>query len=422
MVLKTVIEFFPSVHHPVVEVLKHTCSPLSAALYIFSIGKFNMHPSTQAYFTARKILKENPHTPVQTKSPTSSASSTSDPNKKQYSTMSRAFSAANSAFYHRLQMQSPAVGGLRFKNPTFQCGNIRPGFRSHQFRMMSTSGAAASVASATTPAPEHHVADAASRFSAEKLQGLYEPEVIPEVLHHIQNFWSVKQVESLLYQLNEATGLPWWATIIAFTLCLRTFTTGFNVLLLRNTLRMKVIRSDIEEINQKLTDPETPHEEKVAESQRLMDLLKERGCHPLNNWIIPFLFPPLILSVFGAMHNMCLAEPAFATGGALWFTNMMDVDHSYVLYVASSLTWLWNVEIAGGSFYLKDGKIRMVTRMIALGSIPIVATMPCGVMLFWITSNLWEITRVNVLRNESLRKKLGIPLESELPKMVIGYW
>eukprot|EP00475_Leptophrys_vorax_P019633 TRINITY_DN2691_c2_g1_i1.p1 TRINITY_DN2691_c2_g1~~TRINITY_DN2691_c2_g1_i1.p1 ORF type:complete len:422 (-),score=89.02 TRINITY_DN2691_c2_g1_i1:647-1912(-) len=421
MVLRTFIEFYPSVHHPVVEVLKHTCSPLSAALYIFSIGKYNMHPSTSAYFTARRILKNQNHAAAaaqQQQQPTAG----SDPTKRSFST-----SSSPILYLLHLKSNSPSsayCAGMRFGcNPRLNAFGRKLGGTSN-FRMMSSGVAAAAAAPATPEAASSAAVhdEIVSRFSAEKLNGIYDPQWVPEVLHHIQNFWSVRQVESLLYSLHETTGLPWWGTIIAFTLALRTFTTGFNVLLLRNTLRMKVIRSDIESINQILVDPDTSEQEKVVASQKLMDLLKEKGCHPLNNWIIPFLFPPLILSVFGAMHNLCLAEPEFATGGALWFTNMMDVDQSYVLYVASSLTWLWNVEIAGGSLYLKDGRVRMVTRVIALGSIPVVATMPCGVMIFWITSNLWEITRVNVLRNEKLRKALGIPLESELPKMVVGYW
>jgi len=281
---------------------------------------------------------------------------------------------------------------------------------------MSSGGIAAAATS------EHTTSSSGAGFTAERLNGIYNPELIPEVLHHLQDIWSVKQVESVLYQLHEATGLSWWTTIFVFTLALRSLTTGFNVLLLKNTLKMKVLKADIESLNQVMTDPSTATEDKVVASNKLLGMLKDKKCHPLNNWIIPVLFPPVILSVFGAIHNMCLAEPEFATGGVLWFTNMMDIDHTMVLYVASSLTWLWNVEIAGGSLYLKDGRVRMATRVVALGSIPVVATMPCGVMIFWITSNLWEIMRVNILRNEKLRRALGIPLESELPKMVIGYW
>jgi membrane protein insertase Oxa1/YidC/SpoIIIJ len=185
---------------------------------------------------------------------------------------------------------------------------------------------------------------------------------------------------------------------------------------------MKLIREDVSKLDFIMNDQNNTDEEKLKAAQDLKNLFKEKDCHPMRNWIIPIAFPPVILSVFGAIHNMCLANPEFAQGGTLWFTNMMAIDYTFVLYVASSLTWLWNVEIAGGSLYLKDGKIRMATRVIALGSIPIVSTMPCGVMIFWITSNLWEITRVKILRRENIRKKLGIPLESQLPPVQIGYW
>jgi YidC/Oxa1 family membrane protein insertase len=258
---------------------------------------------------------------------------------------------------------------------------------------------------------------------AEKMMNVYSSrEDVFQALQHVQDIWSVRKIEQILDWTHSYTGLPWWATIVLCTLGLRSLTTPFNVLLLRNTLRMKLIRADLDRCSEIIKNSNSTDLEKQEASVRFMKLLQDGKCHPLGNWIIPVCFPPLILSVFGAMNNKCLTDTSLAYEGALWFPNLMDVDQTGTLYVLSGLTWLWNVEIAGGSIYLRSGKIRMVTRVIALGSIPIVSTMPAGIMIFWITSNLWEITRVHTLRSEAVRKYFGIPLESQLPPIPIGYW
>jgi hypothetical protein len=108
----------------------------------------------------------------------------------------------------------------------------------------------------------------------------------------------------------------------------------------------------------------------------------------VNTVVFPFILPPMVLSVFGAVHNMCLSEPTMATGGTLWFPDLIVVrlivvrlivvrlivvrlivvrhgrggrpgacrlvgvlpppsqsDSTMVLPILSAVTWLWLMEV-----------------------------------------------------------------------------
>ena len=130
----------------------------------------------------------------------------------------------------------------------------------------------------------------------------------------------------------------------------------------------------------------------------------------------------------------------------------MDVTN--VLPILSALTWLWNVgacvcahvrpcgrtpitprltrrpafarqparhfpdlapaESGAGVHYHANGALRGGLRILACTSWALAATMPNGVLIFWITSNVFAIGRGYVTRVNAVRRALRIPLASEI--------
>ena len=80
------------------------------------------------------------------------------------------------------------------------------------------------------------------------------------------------------------------------------------------------------------------------------------------------------------------------------------------------------MQAGAGHLYVSDGKLRLWTRLSAIAFIPITGGVPCGVLVFWVTSNIWEILRIQVLNQDRVRRALGIPLRSEVPKPPVGIW
>ena len=103
-----------------------------------------------------------------------------------------------------------------------------------------------------------------------------------------------------------------------------------------------------------------------------------------------------------------------ATEGALWFSDLVAVDQTQLLPILSNLTWLWQVEIGAGAYYAAMPRVRLVARTLAAATVPLAATLPSGVFVFWLTSNIFAIARGYAARLPAVRAVLGIPSLREI--------
>lgn len=304
------------------------------------------------------------------------------------------------------------------------------------------------------------------RHDLGSLETLYPKVDAVIAMEHVSQLWPVLKVEQIMMYVHESVGLPWWGTICLSTILLRTLLMPYTIYLLRNSMRMKKILPELKALNKVMktgidrigilsrlspsraasttasassvvmasspitgSDQVNPSQDpvavmenneqmvlknKVAAAHAHHKLLKDTECHPLNNFVVPMLFPPLVLSVFGAVHNLSIAEPSMTTGGALWFKDLVASDPTFVLPTMSGLMWLWVVECAAGVHYFAWPNVRTSSRCIALAFIPVTSTLPSGIFIFWITSNIYAIAQTYILRFDAVRRALRIPLASEI--------
>lgn len=304
------------------------------------------------------------------------------------------------------------------------------------------------------------------------LETLYPKMDAVIAMEHVSQLWPVLKVEQIMMYVHESVGLPWWGTICLSTILLRTLLMPYTIYLLRNSMRMKKILPELAALNKVMktgidkvgilsrfsssssssscssptgsttsplsvvaassfTTPDQANADqgqvvvvdnkeleatknKVAAAHVHHKLLKDTECHPLNNFIVPMLFPPLVLSVFGAVHNLSIAEPSMTTGGALWFKDLVASDPTFLLPTMSGLMWLWVVECAAGVHYFAWPNVRTSSRCIALAFIPVTSTLPSGIFIFWITSNIYAIAQTYIMRFDAVRRFLRIPLANEI--------
>ena len=281
------------------------------------------------------------------------------------------------------------------------------------------------------------------------LQQLYPKPDAEIAMEHVSQLWSVLKVEEIMTYIHTTFGVPWWGTICLMTLSLRTLIMPYTIFLLRNSMRMEKIVPTLKTLRKVMNSGQDPtgildshpqalpadHVSKHVESALPSNIdpvrlekkkrrvraaylheriLRTNECHPLRNLIVPCLFPPLVLSVFGAVHNLSIAEPSMETGGMLWFKDLVAADPTFVLPTLSGLLWLWVVECAAGVHYFAWPNVRITSRAIALAFIPVTSTLPAGIFVFWITSNIYAIIQTYILRLESVRRFLRIPLSREV--------
>jgi YidC/Oxa1 family membrane protein insertase len=147
----------------------------------------------------------------------------------------------------------------------------------------------------------------------------------------------------------------------------------------------------------------------VHAAREFFALLRRTRAHPFKNLASPIFFPPIFLSLFGAVHGLCTTVPALSAGGALWFMDLTQPDPSGVLPVLSALTWLATIELASGKAFHMPPWMLSATRLLAVACIPMTEPLPAGVFMFWLTSNLFAMGRATMLRQRPIARFFRVP-------------
>jgi membrane protein insertase Oxa1/YidC/SpoIIIJ len=343
-------DFHAPLHHPIVAVMQHITSPLTAALLIFSIHKTWQRPAMFASLRATRELWA----------------------AREWGTVPR-------------PNRTTAVSGMVAV-------------------VAATALQAAFWGASAPPPPQLKLA----------LQALYGERNVMHVASALSSAPSVSAAEALLKKVRQTTGAPWWAVIVGATLSIRMLLVPVNLLLLRNSLRMKLVLPEVFKLGAILAG-DSSRAGRLAAAHELRSVFARGGCSPWSQVIMfPLLIPPAILTLFGAIHNLCLAGEGMADEGALFFPNLMSTDTTQLLPVASALSWLVNIEMGGGAFYAAKPGLRLAIRLGAVAVIPLSQTIPSGVLLFWVTSNLFAVVRGRLARLPWLRRHLGIPLHEQV--------
>ena len=124
---------------------------------------------------------------------------------------------------------------------------------------------------------------------------------------------------------------------------------------------------------------------------------------------------PLFISFFFALKHMSVSYPSFKTGGALWFTDLSVADPLYLLPTVSALSMLAAIELGadtGQAMAQQKASMKLFFRGFSLFMVPslIMAGIPNGVFMYWITANGFSLAQVLILQIPGVKQVLGIPV------------
>ncbi|XP_034722368.1 cytochrome c oxidase assembly protein COX18, mitochondrial [Etheostoma cragini] len=176
--------------------------------------------------------------------------------------------------------------------------------------------------------------------------------------------------------------------------------------------------------NSKRLDGETERFQFQKNLRRLVSQLYVRdNCHPFKASVLVWVQLPLWISLSLALRNLSLNQPDvgayLAAGGALWFPDLTVPDSSWILPVCLGLTNLLLVEVFSLQRVNPSRVQRIVTnavRAFSLLMIPIAATVPSSMALYWLTSSLVGFSHNLVLRSPAVHRLLRLQTpRSETP-------
>eukprot|EP01018_Ginkgo_biloba_P013908 Gb_35664 [translate_table: standard] len=273
--------------------------------------------------------------------------------------------------------------------------------------------------------PEY-ISDVAEVFTEKSVDAVVQTQAMSEVaIAAADSAYPVAALQYVIEAVHVHSGLPWWASIVATTLLIRSLTVPILISQLKATSRLTMMRPQLEEVTQQMkqsSDPQTLEEGR----RRVSNLFKEHGVTPFTPMKGIFIQGPIFISFYLAITNMAAKVPSFKEGGALWFQDLSTPDSLYILPVLTGLSFLATVELnmqEGLEGNPMAGNMKKFSRFIALITVPITMNFPKAIFCYWITSNLFSLAHGAVIRQPGVKKALGIPdipVPKETVKSFIG--
>lgn len=258
-----------------------------------------------------------------------------------------------------------------------------------------------------------------------------------ETYSSISNSYIVKLLEEGLLNFHDVTGFKWWATIVLSTIIIRAFVT-LPLTIYQNYILAKVenisleLKNLVDELKKEtaiakkvynLDDKKTILLYKISFKKQWNRLIVRDNCHPFKASLVIWFQIPIWVCMSFALRNLVYTEPNTAAalvtsmelsvGGISWFPNLKEPDHSFILPVAFGLTNLSIIEVQKMSKLRQPSKIynifTNVFRVFSIVMIPVAASVPSCLCLYWVTSSSFGLVQHLILLSPSLRRKLRIP-------------
>jgi YidC/Oxa1 family membrane protein insertase len=218
----------------------------------------------------------------------------------------------------------------------------------------------------------------------------------------------------VLVFFHDSVGLGWGWAIVALTICVRALLLPLAIKQYRSMKALQEIAPELKKVQERYKD------DKQRQQQEVMKFYQENKVNPLASCLPLVLQLPVFLSLYYMLrtdlkHEICgipLADAAnqvcekVAPGSAqfLFIPDLTDKATGgvlvvlIVLYVSSQLL----------SSILMPATVDKTQRMIFMALpfifVPFIIRFPAGLIVYWITTNLWTVGQ-----QTALRKILGAP-------------
>jgi YidC/Oxa1 family membrane protein insertase len=204
-------------------------------------------------------------------------------------------------------------------------------------------------------------------------------------------FFLINWTNDILVWMNGTIGLPWGWCIIALTFLIRAAILPLSVKQIRSMREMSALQPHLKEIQERYKD------DRERLQREMMGLYKEHGVNPLASCFPLLLQLPFFIAILYTLRSQTFQNEVGNAGW--WFIKELTAKaHGseliilVVLYVGTQLVagLIMSSSAAGSQ--------RWITLGLPLVFAPIIIGFPAGVVLYWITSNVWTMGQQAVIK------------------------
>lgn len=182
-------------------------------------------------------------------------------------------------------------------------------------------------------------------------------------------------------------GAPWWLSIMMLTVIVRTLLFPITYRQVKSMRKMQDLKPDMDRIR-------TEHKEDVqTQRAEMAKLYQERKVNPLGGCLPVFIQLPIFLVLYYTIRHFDKLE-SFRTGGLLWFQDLTQPDHLFILPVLYVLTMMASQEI---TIRNTASQQKQLMRFLPIIFGFFLARFPSGLFVYWITSNCITFTQNYVI-------------------------
>jgi len=223
--------------------------------------------------------------------------------------------------------------------------------------------------------------------------------------------------------LHDATGLPWWGTIVLATVCARSLTLPLSIFTAKATAKMQKLKPLSDQIQARM---KAENEKGTAQGKsRALEAQKELGelykTHNVKPWatIVGALGQmPMWMTFFFTIRDIASRPGSmlgFDTGGMLWFPDLCARDPYLGLPVMAGATFYMMTLASDPGGKQSDSARHMKTfsKGAAIAMPAFTYWMESGVFVYWVTNNVTGVMQSIALKVPAVRAATGMPA---LPK------
>ncbi|KAM6120406.1 cytochrome c oxidase assembly protein COX18, mitochondrial [Pterocles gutturalis] len=251
----------------------------------------------------------------------------------------------------------------------------------------------------------------------------------------------VHWAEEGLVALQAAAGLPWWAAIVCGGALLRTAVTlPLAAHQSRLLAKLENLQPEIKQLAERLRYEVSVRGKQLGWSEKvarfhfkknlrriITELYVRDNCHPFKATLLMWVQIPMWVCVSLALRNCSVGavdsevQEQFSAGGVLWFPDLTAPDSTWILPVALGLVNLLIVEIFSSQKLEVSRFQKLATnffRVVSVVMIPVAATVPSSMALYWLSSSFVGLSHNLLLRSPTFRRLWCIPRtksESDTP-------
>ena len=205
-----------------------------------------------------------------------------------------------------------------------------------------------------------------------------------------------------------AIGLPWAWSIVALTLMVRILLVPLTVKQIHSMQAMQAHMPEMKSIQQRYKD------DKQKRNEELMKFYRENNVNPAAPCLpILFQFPVFIALYLVLKHSSDLIHEGDTVS---WLHFVPDItQHAnahwsgyllLVIYVASQLASTYFMSAT------MDRNQRVLMMILPVAFVPVLVNFPVGLVLYWVTTNLWTVGQGVVTRRLVPKKPATPPKRS----------